>query len=320
MGSLLYSEWKEHMLPPLHLLSLQDAANADVPTGVLPRKGNGRPPGADRLNAILKAQHDLQKKVNRYREGRLSHELNYANDGPLHKQLTKEQEAKLGSERNHLECPNPDCSNPDVQVEPDGRAVCQHCGAEVAKFASDTNDENSSRNVLDYAEEERQARAETHEAGNAPVRDSLTSARANLPGSGTQPAPAPASTDAACSPRPLVQVDRRTIDGPPVPHVPLSADPLAGRLQPPPKAPAQKEEGAQASTRTTATSATRADQMQGLQAEEVHVSHKRGPVRARALSPVSVSHREGGNPTRGLRLREAWAVHPALALHRARVH
>ena len=39
-----------------------------------------------------------------------------------------------------------------------------------------------------------------------------------------------------------------------------------------------------------------------------------------ALSPVSVSHREGGNPTRGLRLREAWALHPALALHRARVH
>ena len=185
------------MLPPLHLLSLQDAANADVPTGVLPRKGNGRPAGADRLNAILKAQHDLQKRMNKYREGRLSHELNYANDGPVQRQLTKEQKARLGSERNHLECPNPDCSNPDVQVEPDGRAVCQHCGAEVAKFTSDTNDENSSRNVLDYAEEERQARLhaaeeerarlEIHEAGNAPVRDSATLARANLPGHGAQP-------------------------------------------------------------------------------------------------------------------------------------
>ena len=129
----------------------------EVPTGVLPRKGNDRP-GADRLNVILKSQHDLQKKVNKYREGRLSHELNYASDGPVQRQLTKEQKARLGSERNHLECTNPDCSNPDVQVEPDDRAVCQHCGAEVAKFTSDTNDENSSRNVLDYAEEERQAR------------------------------------------------------------------------------------------------------------------------------------------------------------------
>ena len=127
------------MLPPLHLLSLQDAANADVPTGVLPRKDNGRPSGADRLNAILKAQRDLQKKVNKYREGRLSHELNYANDGPVQRQLTKAQKARLGSERNHLECPNPDCSNPDVQVEPDGRAVCQHCGAEVVKFVSETS-------------------------------------------------------------------------------------------------------------------------------------------------------------------------------------
>ena len=187
------------MLPPLHLLSLQDAANEHVPTGVLPRKGNGKPAGADRLNAILKAQHDLQKKMNKYREGRLIHELNYGSDGPVGRQPTKEQKANLGSERNHLECPNPDCSNPDVQ---DGRAVCQHCGAEVAKFASDTNDENSSRNVLDYAEEERQARlhttteeerarAEIHEAENAP----MTLARPNLPGRGAQPlrtAPAPA--------------------------------------------------------------------------------------------------------------------------------
>ena len=81
----------------------------EVPTGVLPRKGNDRP-GADRLNVILKSQHDLQKKVNKYREGRLSHELNYANDGPVQRQLTKEQKANLQSERNHLECPNPDCS------------------------------------------------------------------------------------------------------------------------------------------------------------------------------------------------------------------
>ena len=146
------------MLPPLHLLSLREAANADVPTGVLPRKGSGRPAGADRLNAILKAQHDLQKKMNKYREGSLIHELNYASDGQVGRQPTKEQKARLWSERNHLECPKPDCSNPDVQVEPDGRAVCQHCGAEVAKFASDTNDENSSRNVLDYAEEERHRR------------------------------------------------------------------------------------------------------------------------------------------------------------------
>ena len=29
---------------------------------------------------------------------------------------------------------------------------------------------------------------------------------------------------------------------------------------------------------------------------------------------------KGRNPTRGLRLCEAWAVHAALALHRARVH
>ena len=75
------------MLPPLHLLSLQEAANAEVPTGVLPRKGDGRP-GADRLNSILKTQHDLQKKVNKYREGRLSHAMDYANDGPVGKQLT----------------------------------------------------------------------------------------------------------------------------------------------------------------------------------------------------------------------------------------
>ena len=316
------------MLPPLHLLSLQDAANADVPTGVLPRKGNGRPAGADRLTAILKAQHDLQKKVNKYREGRLSHELNYANDGPVQRQLTKEQKARLGSERNHLECPNPDCSNPDVQVEPDGRAVCQRCGAEVAKFASDTNDENSSRNVLDDAEEKRQARLhataeeerarlETHEAGNAPVRDSLTSARANLPGSGAQPLP-PASAPALEQVR-VGQVYSRT-NSPSVRHVRLPADPVARRLQPAREAPAQKEEGAQASTRTTATSATRADQMQGLQAGEVHVSHKRGPVGACALSPVSGGHCQGRNPTRGLRLREAWKVHDALALHCPRVH
>jgi hypothetical protein len=97
-----------------------------------------------------------------------------------------------------LECPNPDCSKPDVQVEPDGRAVCQRCGFEVAKFVSDTNDENSSRNVLDDAGEKRQARLhatteeerarlEIHEAENAPVRDPATLARANLPGHGAQP-------------------------------------------------------------------------------------------------------------------------------------
>ena len=316
------------MLPPLHLLSLQDAANADVPTGVLPRKGNGRPAGADRLTAILKAQHDLQKRMNKYREGRLSHELNYANDGPVQRQLTKEQKARLGSERNHLECTNPDCSNPDVQVEPDDRAVCQHCGAEVAKFTSDTNDENSSRNVLDYAEEERQARLlaaeeerqarlEIHEAENAPVRDSATLARANLPGSGAQPlrpAPAPALEQVRVG-----QGYNRT-NSPSAPHVRLPADPVARRLQPPREAPAQKEEGAQASTRTTATSATRADQLQGLQAGEVHVSHKRGPVGACALSPVSGGHCQGRNPTRGLRLREAWTVHEAFALHCPRVH
>jgi hypothetical protein len=318
------------MLPPLHLLSLQDAANADVPTGVLPRKGSSRPAGADRLTAILKAQHDLQKRMNKYREGRLSHELNYANDGPVQRQLTKEQKARLGSERNHLECTNPDCSNPDVQVEPDGRAVCQHCGAEVAKFTSDTNDENSSRNVLDYAEEERQARLlaaeeerqarlEIHEAENAPVRDSATLARANRPGHGAQllrPASAPVLEQVRVG-----QVYSRTVSSPSVPHVRLPADPVARRLQPAREAPAQKEEDAHAArARATATAATRADQMQGLQAGEVHVPHQCSPVRARALSPVSVSHREGGNPTRGLRLREAWALHPALALHRARVH
>ena len=313
------------MLPPLHLLSLREAANAEVPTGVLPRKGNGRPAGADRLNAILKSRGDLRERVNKYREGRLIHELNYDNDGPVQRQLTKEQKAKLGSERNHLECPNPDCSNPDVQVEPDGRAVCQRCGFEVAKFTSDTNDENSSRNVLDNAEEkrqarlhataeEKQARLEIHEDENAPARDSVTSARANLPGSGAQPASAPALEQVRVG-----QVYSRT-NSPSVPHVRVPADPVARRLQPAREAPAQKEEDAQASTRTTATSATRADQVQRLQAGEVHVSHKRGPDGACALSPVSGSHREGRNPTRGLRLREAWTVHPACALHCPRVH
>ena len=38
------------------------------------------------------------------------------------------------------------------------------------------------------------------------------------------------------------------------------------------------------------------------------------------LPPVSRGHRQRGNPTRGLRLCEAGAVQPALALHRARVH
>ena len=291
------------MLPPLHLLSLQDAANADVPTGVLPRKGNGRPAGADRLNVILKSQHDLQKRINKYREGRLSHELNYANDGPVGKQLTKEQKARLGSERNHLECTNPDCSNPDVQVEPDGRAVCQHCGAEVAKFTSDTNDENSSRNVLDYAEEERQARLlaaeeerarlEIHEAENAPVRDSATLARANLPGRGAQllrPSSAPALEQVRVG-----QVYSRTVSSPSVPHVRLPSDPVAKRLQPPREAPAQREEDAHAArARTTTTAATRADQMQGLHAGEVHVQHKRVPVRRRsARGAPAATAREG---------------------------
>jgi hypothetical protein len=83
------------MLPPLHLLSLREAANVEVPTGVLPRKGNARPAGADRLNSILKSQHDLQKKVNKYRDGRSSHEMDYANDGPVQRQLTEEQKANL---------------------------------------------------------------------------------------------------------------------------------------------------------------------------------------------------------------------------------
>ena len=286
------------MLPPLHLLSLREGANADVPTGVLPRKGNARP-GADRLNVILKSQHDLQKKVNKYREGRLSHELNYANDGPVGRQLTKEQKANLESERNHLECPNPDCSNPDVQVEPDGRAVCQHCGAEVAKFASETNDENSSRNVVDNAGEERQARLhaaeeerarlEIHEAGNAPVRDSLTSARANLPGHGAQPL-RPASAPALEQVR-VGQVYSRTVSSPSVPHVRLPADPVTRRLQPASKAPAQKEEDAYAArVGATATAATRADQMQGLQAGEVHVQNK---ASASASGPGSGSKGRG---------------------------
>ena len=314
------------MLPPLHLLSLREGANADVPTGVLPRKGNARP-GADRLNVILKSQHDLQKKVNKYREGRLSHELNYASDGPVQRQLTKEQKARLGSERNHLECPNPDCSNPDVQVEPDGRAVCQRCGFEVAKFTSDTNDENSSRNVLDYAEEERQARLlaaeeerqarlEIHEAGNAPARDSATLARANLPGHGAQPlrpAPAPALEQGRVG-----QVDTNS---PPEPHVRLPADPVARRLQPAREAPAQKEEDARAArSRATTAAATRADQVQGLQAEAEHVPLKRGAVRPCALPPVPGGHWQGRNPTRGLCLCEAWALHAALALHGSLVH
>ena len=75
-----------------------------------------------------------------------------------------------------------------------------------------------------------------------------------------------------------------------------------------------------ARARATTTAATRADQMQGLQAGEVHVPHQRCPVGACALSPVSGGHRQGRNPTRGLRLREAWAVHAALALHCPRVH
>ena len=313
------------MLPPLHLLSLREAANTEVPTGVLPRKGNGRPAGADRLNAILKSRGDLRERVNKYREGRLIHELNYDNDGPVQRQLTKEQKAKLGSERNHLECPNPDCSNPDVQVEPDGRAVCQRCGFEVAKFTSDTNDENSSRNVLDNAEEkrqarlhataeEKQARLEIHEDENAPARDSVTSARANLPGSGAQPASAPALEQVRVG-----QVYGRT-NSPPEPHVRLPADSIARRLPPSRhEAQAQKKEDAQAA-RATATAATRADQMQGFQAGKEHLPHQCSPVRACALPTVSRGHRQGRNATRGLRLREAWAVHDAFALHCPRVH
>ena len=110
----------------------------EVPTGVLPRKGNDRP-GADRLNVILKSQHDLQKKVNKYREGRLSHELNYANDGPVQRQLTKEQKANLQSERNHLECPNPDCSKPNVQRSARSRSRLCMTGSKPTMNAARTS-------------------------------------------------------------------------------------------------------------------------------------------------------------------------------------
>jgi len=63
-----------------------------------------------------------------------------------------------------------------------------------------------------------------------------------------------------------------------------------------------------------------ARQKQWLQAEEEHVPHERGTVRAWALSPVPGGHRQGRNSTRDLRLREAWAIHSALALHCARVY
>ena len=58
----------------------------------------------------------------------------------------------------------------------------------------------------------------------------------------------------------------------------------------------------------------------GFKQRAEHVPHKRGAVGACALSPVSDGHCQGRNPTRDLRLCEARALHPALALHRPRVH
>jgi hypothetical protein len=95
----------------------------------------------------------------------------------------------------------------------------------VAKFVSDTNNENSSRNVVDDAgekqqarlhatSEEERARAEIHEAENAPARDSATLARANLPGHGAQPL-RPASAPALEQVR-VGQVYSRTVSSPSV--------------------------------------------------------------------------------------------------------
>ena len=106
-----------------------------------------------------------------------------------------------------------------------------------------------------------------------------------IPGRGAQPLrPGPAL---ALEQGRVGQVYTHT-NSPSEPHVQLPADPVARRLQPAREAPAQKEEDAHAAhARATAAAATRADQMQGLQAGEEHVPHKRGPVGACALSPVS---------------------------------
>ena len=96
------------------------------------------------------------------------------------------------------------------------------------------------------------------------------------------------------------------------------ADLTARRLQSPGRALAQEEGCAHA--RAAAAIAPGARQQQRFQAEAEHVPHQRGAVRPWALPPVSRGHRQRGNPTRGLRLCEAWTVHAAVALHGSLVH
>ena len=119
-----YSEWKEHMLPcstyfrcgrPPTRRCRRASYRGRATAGLCWSRPTQRHPEV--------AARPSEEGEHKYRDGRLSQVLNYASDGPVQRQLTEEQKANLGSERNRLECPNPDCSKPDVQVEPDGRAV-----------------------------------------------------------------------------------------------------------------------------------------------------------------------------------------------------
>lgn len=139
------------------------------------------------LYSILKKQDRMLQVVNRMRSRR-PHNYDVFDDNESHApDLSKEQRKRLQSDRNESICLNRDCTNPDVQVQDeDGRAVCQRCGTEAQKFASDAQETRNfedgpdRRRAEEYADEEQLDFVHITMAEIAPETDEDLLRRANL--------------------------------------------------------------------------------------------------------------------------------------------
>ena len=139
------------------------------------------------LYDLLKRQGHMLQAINRMR-GRRPHNYQVFDDNETHApDLSEEQRKRLQSDRNELVCLNRECANPDVQVQDeDGRAVCQRCGTEAQKFASDAQETRNfedgpdRRRAEKYTDEEQLDFVRITMAEIAPATDEDVLRRANL--------------------------------------------------------------------------------------------------------------------------------------------